>query len=158
MRAVRVELREANAFVAQVHRHHKPVAGHRFSIGVEKDGRLVGVVIVGRPVARKTCQRTVAEVLRLATDGCRNACSFLYGQAARVAKEMGFDSIQTFILAEEPGTSLKAAGWQKVGLSKGGDWNSPSRGGRRTDQPMGAKVKWSKRFVHAPAQTKGEKP
>ena len=47
-----VSLSEANAFVARCHRHHKPVVGHKFSIGCMADGRLVGVAIVGRPVSR----------------------------------------------------------------------------------------------------------
>ena len=147
MKACRVELREANAFIALQHRHHKPVQGHRFSIGAEHGGKLVGVAVVGRPVARMTCQRTVAEVTRLATDGTRNACSFLYAQCARAAQAMGFAKIQTFILDSEPGTSLKAAGWKCEGPSAGGDWNRPSRGGRRTDQPMEAKNKWSRTFT-----------
>lgn len=144
MRPARVELDEANAFIAGVHRHHKPVRGHRFSIGAEKAGKLVGVAVVGRPVARMTDQKHVAEVTRLATDGTKNACSFLYAQAARAAKEMAFTKIQTFILKSEPGTSLRAAGWTCEGTSPGGDWNRPSRGGRRTDQPQEPKVKWSK--------------
>ena len=144
LKACRVELSEANAFVLAVHRHHKPVQGHRFSIGVENDGKLVGVAIVGRPVARMTDQKNVAEVTRLATDGTRNACSFLYAQCARAAQAMAFSEIQTFILSSEPGTSLKASGWVNRGPSSGGDWNRPSRGGRRTDQPQEPKVKWSK--------------
>ena len=47
-----VSLKEANAFVAAHHRHHKPVTGHKFSIGCAAEGRLVGVAIVGRPVSR----------------------------------------------------------------------------------------------------------
>lgn len=147
MRACRVELREANAFIASQHRHHKAVQGHRFSIGAEHGGKLVGVAVVGRPVARMTCQRTVAEVTRLATDGTRNACSLLYAQCARAAEAMGFAKIQTFILDSEPGTSLKAAGWTCEGPTAGGDWNRPSRGGRRTDQPMEPKTKWSRTFT-----------
>jgi len=49
---VKVELAEANAFVAKLHRHHKPVIGHRFSLGATVQNNLVGVVIVGQPVAR----------------------------------------------------------------------------------------------------------
>jgi len=49
---VPVSLKDANAFVAAHHRHHKPVTGHKFSIGCEAEGRLVGVVIAGRPVSR----------------------------------------------------------------------------------------------------------
>lgn len=142
MRACRVELSEANAFVAAHHRHHKPVVGHRFSIGAEHEGKLVGCVIVGRPVARQTCQKHIAEVTRLATDGTANACSFLYGQVARAAKELGFRSIQTFILQTESGISLKASGWVCLGITKVGSWQSRDK--RRSDQPAEQKIKWSK--------------
>lgn len=99
---------------------------------------------MGRPVARAVDQRNVAEVTRCCTDGTPNACSFLYGAAARVAKELGFRSIQTYVLDKEEGTSLRAAGWKEVGTVKGRDWNTPSRGGRRTDQPMNDKTRWEK--------------
>lgn len=82
---VRIELGEANAFVEEHHRHHKPVVGHLFSIGATQADRIVGVVIVGRPVARMRDDGATAEVTRLCTDGTRNACSFLYGAAARAA-------------------------------------------------------------------------
>ena len=142
MKTVRIELKEANEFVMKMHRHHKPVVGHRFSIGCDVGGKLVGCAIVGRPVARQTDQRNVAEVTRLVTDGTKNACSFLYSQAARAAKELGFESIQTFILQSETGVSLKASGWQKVGLTKPGSWHT--RENRRTDQPEEQKIKWIK--------------
>lgn len=57
---------------------------------------------------------------------------------------MGFKRIQTFILEEEIGTSLKAAGWEFDRMSDGGNWNVPSRGGRRTDQPQQPKQRWKK--------------
>ena len=40
-------LKEANAFVEQHHRHHKPVVGHKFSIGCTDGKEIVGVAIVG---------------------------------------------------------------------------------------------------------------
>lgn len=139
-------LKQANELVATLHRHHKPVVGHRFSIGAcdLKTGSTVGAAIVGRPVARMTDQYTQCEITRLVTDGSKNACSLLYAACARIAKEMGYLGIQTFILESEPGTSLKAAGWKFMGLTSGGDWNRPSRGGRRTDQPMVKKQLWRK--------------
>lgn len=140
------ELRDANEFIARLHRHHKPVVGHRFSIAAWGE-ELHGVAVIGRPVARMTDQRRIVEVTRLCTDGTKNTCSALYSAAARIAKEMGYQLIQTFILASEPGTSLKAAGWELVGPSNGGNWNRPSRGGRRVDQPMEPKVKWAKRLA-----------
>lgn len=144
MRLAHIELADANAFVARVHRHHKPVVGHRFSLAALVDTELVGVAIVGRPVARMTDQKMTVEVTRLATDGRKNACSFLYAASARAAAALGYAAIQTFILASEPGTSLIAAGWQCLGPSAGGDWNRPSRGGRRLDQPQDPKIKYGK--------------
>lgn len=127
LRHVRIKLPEANAFVSEHHRHHKPVIGHLFSIGAVMDETLVGVAIVGRPVARMRDDGETAEVTRLCTDGTRNACSFLYGASAKAAFALGFKRIGTYILASEPGTSLTGAGWRMVGETSGGSW---SRGDR----------------------------
>ena len=110
---VPLELKTLNEMVARLHRHHKPVQGHRFSIGVvNPDGVLVGGASVGRPVARNGgAPSEVLEVTRLVTDGAPGACSALYAAAARVGRELGYRRIQTYILATEPGTSLRAAGW-----------------------------------------------
>ncbi len=124
---VRVKLADANAFVAEHHRHHKPVVGHLFSLGAVLDGKLVGVAIVGRPVARMRDDGLTAEVTRLCTDGTRNACSFLYGASARAAFALGFQRIGTYILASETGGTLSAAGWRMIGETKGGSWSRPSR-------------------------------
>jgi len=139
-------LAQANELVKKWHRHHKPVIGHRFSLGCEAGGVLCGAVIVGRPVSRELPAYSVAEVTRLVTDGTPMACSFLYQAAARTAKEMGFNSIHTYILETEPGTSLKAAGWTLDGRTAGGNWNHSWRKGRRVDQPMMMKQRWIRRF------------
>lgn len=124
---VRIELAEANAFVEQHHRHHKPVVGHIFSLGAVFGGKIVGVAIVGRPVSRMRDDGLTAEVTRLCTDGSRNACSFLYGASARAAFALGFKRIGTYILAREPGTSLMAANWRLIGETKGGSWSRSDR-------------------------------
>jgi hypothetical protein len=51
---VPVTFRDACAFIATHHRHHKPPVGMKFAIGVARadSGGLVGVATVGRPVAR----------------------------------------------------------------------------------------------------------
>ena len=85
-----ISLRDANEYVRQHHRHHKPVAGHKFSIGCEADDELVGVIIAGRPVSRYLDDGFTLEVTRLCTNGAKNACSFLYGAAARAAAAMGY--------------------------------------------------------------------
>ena len=137
-------LAQANELVAQLHRHHKPARGHRFSIGAFDGDRPVGAVIIGRPVARAVDQYAVAEVTRLVTDGTRNACSFLYGRAASAAQAMGFERIQTYPLPEEGGASLRAVGWACDGVVRpnGGQWTN--RDGRRSDQPTQPKVRWTR--------------
>jgi hypothetical protein len=127
-----VTLDEANAFVAELHRYHPPVVGHKFSLGAFKDGKLVGVVIVGRPVSRMRDDGQTLEVTRLCTDGAKNACSFLYGAAARACFALGFKRIGTYTLPSEGGASLRGAGWKLIGERGGGDWS-------RTDRPRTTK-------------------
>lgn len=138
----RVTLDEANAFVARHHRHHPPVVGHLFSIGAFRGLDLVGVVIVGRPVARLRDDGLTAEVTRLCTDGTRNACSFLYGKAARAAFALGFLRIGTYTLPEEGGASLRACGWSLIGERGGGEWSAPSRPRGSMKSPIGQKHLW----------------
>lgn len=135
MRDVRpLTLTQANEYVEKLHRHHKKVQGHRFSIGLWEQDTLIGVAICGRPVARLVPQDQVLEVTRLRTDGSKNACSQLYGACARVAREMGFHKIQTYILHSETGTSLVASGWQLSHTTAPGSWSRPSR--HRTDKHL----------------------
>lgn len=137
---VPLELSDANAFVGVHHRHHEEVVGHKFSIGAVHAGEIVGVVIVGRPVARELQDGWTLEVTRLATDGAERAivdhrgrthmlgvCSFLYGAAARATFALGYRRLGTYILASEPGTTLVAAGWRMVGEVRGRSWNAKSR-------------------------------
>lgn len=112
MKIASIPLREANAFVERLHRHHDRAVGHKWSLAAYKDGKLCGVAIVGRPSGRYLDDGRTLEVTRLCTDGTRNACSALYGACARRAQQEGYARIITFILQSEPGTSLKAAGWE----------------------------------------------
>lgn len=141
MSLVRVSLEEANTFVRRHHRHHREVVGHVFSVGVALAKEIVGVAIVGRPVSRMRDDGETLEVTRLCTNGARNACSFLYGAAARAAFALGYRRIGTYTLAEEGGTSLRAAGWRLLGERGGGSW---SREGRpRVDlHPTQPKLLW----------------
>lgn len=143
-----INLKDANKYVSTVHRHHKPSRGHRFSLSVWDADQMVGVAICGRPVSRGCHPLEVLEVSRLCTDGTKNACSILYAAAARIAKDMGYLRIQTYLLEDEPATSVKAAGWVFDGMTSGGDWNNSKQyaGTRRTDQPMCPKQRWVKDF------------
>jgi hypothetical protein len=146
LRIVPLELQEANLLVKRWHRHHKPVVGHRFSIGVmdTMTGEIVGASIIGRPVARMINWRTTVEVVRLVTNGTKNACSILYAASARIAREMGYDKIQTYILDSETGISLKAADWTCEESETGGGNGWQNREGRRDDQPTTTKQRWAK--------------
>lgn len=131
----------AAAFIREHHRHHRPPTGYLFAIGAERDGLLVGVATIGRPVARALQDGTTAEVTRLATDGTRNACSMLLGAAWRAARALGYRRLLTYTLPSEGGASLRATGWQCVGEAGGGSWSRPSR--HRTDEhPTERKMRW----------------
>lgn len=127
LHAAPISFRDAAEFVRQHHRHHTPPVGHKFSIAAVDGDRIVGVVIVGRPVARRRDDGLTLEVTRLCTDGHRNACSFLYGTAARAAFALGYRRIGTYVLKSEPGTSLAAAGWRLIAETPGASWSVPSR-------------------------------
>lgn len=146
-----IELKDANEFVAKFHRHHIPVQGHRFSLSAWKNNVLVGVAICGRPVSRNYDSLEVLEVTRLCTDGMKNACSFLYGACASSARSLGYKRIQTYILSNELGTSLKASGWKCEGEAGGGQWPSREQPSlftyeEITGQPTEVKIRWAKVF------------
>lgn len=153
---VPMELKEANAFVDIFHRHHKPVQGHRFSIGcVDEDQKVHGVAIVGRPVARMVDPKRVLEVTRLCTDGTSNACSFLYSAAARIGREMGYLKIQTYILESETGSSLLAAGWEYDGLTIGSAWKHTDGKPRSNTHPLCNKQKFMKTLSNCNLKKRG---
>lgn len=143
MRVVPLDRKSAAEFIERFHRHHDPALRDRYRLGAEHHGKLVGVVQVGNPVSRVLCDGKTLEVVRLCTDGTRNACSFLYSAAARVAKELGYRKLITYILDTEDGTSLRAAGWHKEADVSGHKWDTPSRP-RETTAPTCNKQRWSR--------------
>ena len=139
-----INLDEANAFVEQHHRHHKPVPGAKFCVAVSKDDEVRGVVIVGRPGSRHIDDGWTLEVNRCCTDGTRNACSMLYATAWKAAKAMGYTSLITYTMESEGGASLRGAGWRCVGKATtrvGQGWNVRSRP-RVDTHPLQQKLKW----------------
>lgn len=134
LRIVPLPLADANTLVAHWHRHHKPLVQAKFCLGVcASGGRLCGAAIVGRPVARLLDDGLTLEVNRLVTDGTPNACSALYGAAARAARAMGYVRIFTYTRVDEPGTSLRAAGWKLDNPAiRARSWDMPNR--RRSDK------------------------
>lgn len=145
MKAIPIELKEANEYVATLHRHHDPVYRDKFRIAcMGSDGKIHGVIQGARPVSRNLDDGKTLEVVRCCTDGTPNACSFLYSRIARIAKEMGYSKIITYILESETGASLKASGWHHEADTQGNrSWDCPSRP-RSTTAPTCAKQRWAK--------------
>ena len=167
LRIVPVTLEDANAFVRRLHRHNKPVVGAKFCIGVSTDiscdycggsgtwfdwmvamrevcpkckgekTQIVGVAIVGRPVAQKLDDGMTAEITRVCTDGTKNAASMLYGACRKVARAMGYDRIFTYTLPEEGGASLRAAGFKLDKEDAGGSAKMWHNRDGRTVEPVG---------------------
>jgi hypothetical protein len=125
-----VDWQTVRGFNRTWHRHHPvPPPGHKFRVGVAtEDGTLVGVAIVGRPVAGSFDDGFTLEVNRSVTDGHKNANSMLYGACARAAFALGYTRIITYTQTGESGSSLTAAGWRIVAERPGRrGWSSPSR-------------------------------
>ena len=132
---------EACEFIRKHHRHHLPPQGWKFGIAVNDGDKVVGVVTVGRPVARHLDDTWTLEVTRCCTDGTKNAASKLYGAAWRAGKALGYKRMITYTLIEEIGTSLLAAGWKTLYSTSGGSWNRKSR--PRIDKaPTSQKTLW----------------
>jgi hypothetical protein len=129
LRLVPVTFAQAKGFIAEWHRHHRPPPGHKFSVGVANDqDELVGVAVVGRPVARHFDDGLTLEVNRSAVDGSRNANSMLYAAAWRAAKALGYRRLVTYTQEGESGASLRAAGYRVVAeLEPRKGWDTPSR-------------------------------
>ena len=144
LRPVPIKLREANNFVEQYHRHNKRTQrdGGRFAIGATTGEEMVGVAIVGRPLARLLDDGYTAKVTRCCVldDAPKGSCSFLYGRCWRIWQQMGGTRMVTYTLETESGSSLKGAGWKIVGKTEGGGWN---REGRERDwQPIYGQLKF----------------
>lgn len=123
------------------HRHHNAPQGGIFAIAVAEGETVRGVAIVGRPVARMASDGWTAEVVRVCTDGARNACSMLYGASWRAARAMGYRKLITYTLPEEGGSSLRAAGFKLIGEAGGGSWSRRERP-RIDTHPTQGKLKW----------------
>ena len=140
-----ITIKSANEFVAKHHRHNKPTQGGKFALGAVYNNELIGVAIVGRPVARMMDDGFTAEVTRLCVsdEAPKNTCSFLYGRCWRVWQQMGGTRMLTYTLQSEPGSSLLGAGWKIVGkLKPRSGWSSSSRTREYQEVYGQAKLRW----------------
>ena len=142
LRVAPVTIRAAKGFIEAHHRHHRAPAGAIFAVALAREGELVGVAMVGRPVARVLADGATAEVTRVCVlPDHPNACSMLYGAARRAVRAMGYRRLITYTLPEEGGASLRASGWRCVGEAGGGTWSRRGRE-RLDDHPTGRQLCW----------------
>lgn len=113
-------------------------------IGCSEANQLVGVAIVGRPIARSFNDSYTAEVLRTCTNELapKGAVSFLYAACWRIWRAMGGRKLITYTLVTESGASLRGAGWKVVAEVPVDSWNRPSRGRRWQSVYGQQKFRW----------------
>ncbi len=143
LRPAPITLKQANDFVAAIHRHNGPLPSAKFAVAAidHETGMVHGVAIAGLPKARMLMTAGTLEVNRICTDGTRDCCSFLYGCCKRAAKALGYSRLITYTHMDEPGTSLKASGWTVDGEAGGGSW--VKRRGTGTLHDNAKKNRWS---------------
>jgi hypothetical protein len=147
-----IDLHVARRFVGENHRHNMPPKRWRFGTGLFDGEELVGVAIAGRPISHHQDDKRTIEILRVCTIGTPNACSMLYGALCRAAKALGYRRALTYTTLDEPGTSLRAAGFELDGQTEGGTWDRSGRhryqedlfGSRHDDAP---KNRWIRRLA-----------
>jgi hypothetical protein len=147
-----IDWQQACTFIASYHAHNEPPAGWKFGFGVRNWQELVAVATVGRPTARLLDRPGNIEITRVCVNRERprsltkDACSMLYGAAARRARHLGFERILTYTRLDEPGTSLRAAGFRPIVISRGGSWHRARRPRARRPSNETPKVRWEKHF------------
>lgn len=145
-------VKAALKFVREQHRHLPDLQGGLFAVRViEQDSvfdgtwHTVGVGVCGNP-SRVWQHEAKLVISRVATTGAENACSMIYGALARAAKALGYCEVWTYTLPDEPGTSLRAAGFVDMGLTSGGEWSRPSRARAAAVRPE-PKRRWMRKLA-----------
>lgn len=156
MKIVPLKIKEANDFVEKWHRHSARTNndGGKFAIGLEHDSHLVGVAIVGRPVARLLQTPGTAEVTRLCTspDAPKGSESKLYARVKRIWQLMGGTTIHTYTLKRESGASMRGAGMKEPAAEVAQQqWTRPSRKREERQIYVEPKVRWTEELPEVPA-------
>jgi hypothetical protein len=157
LKIVPLTLRPANDFVEKWHRHSARTNndGGKFAIGLEVEGELVGVAIVGRPTARLLQVPGAAEVTRLCTSPTapKGADSKLYARARRIWQLMGGTTLHTYTLKRESGASMRGAGMKEPAADvQQQQWSRPSR--KRAERAIyeEPKVRWTEQLELVPVR------
>lgn len=136
MKARPISRNAARAYVGEHHRHLRLPQGWLFGVELLDDAdQRLGVACAGRP-ARLLQDGTTCEITRVCTEGARNACSFAYGVLRRAASALGYTRVVTYTRMDEPGTSLRAAGFIDEGPAGGGRGQSTLTTSRSRRRPL----------------------
>lgn len=122
----------------ELHRRRPRIVGALFATSVFIAGELVGIACSSEPKAPRSRGCAIVEISRVATKGTPNACSKLYGALCRAAASIGYQKAITFTDPDEPGVSLRAAGFRDDGLTREQCWDRPSsrrKGKKRSAEP-----------------------
>lgn len=145
MRIVPISIRQAKLFVREHHRHAPAVTGAKLAIGLETDGRLIGVAMLGMPKARGlAADRFTAEATRVCVlpDAPKGAVSKLNSRLKRLWQLQGGIWFKSYTLAAESGASLRGSGAVQDRKVKGRRWNCPSRPRNDASATTVDKVRW----------------
>ncbi len=140
----------AKEFIQEHHRHCDPPQGWKYGAALFNGDEMVAVMTAGRPGSRHLDAQGCMEITRICVKDMEpyglvaNACSILYGYACREAFKRGYERVVTYTRKGEPGTSLRAAGFAPVVVSRGGEWDRPGRP-RRSGRNTVPKIRWERR-------------
>jgi hypothetical protein len=147
-----ITVKAAMKWVRETHRHLPDMQGGLFAVAIRDGLELRGVAVAGNPA--RVWQGTGRIVIsRVSTDGAENGCSMLYGAICRAAKALGYREAWTYTLADEPGTSLRAAGFMDMGLTGAGEWSRQSRSRSAAVRPE-PKRRWMRALAIADTHAK----
>lgn len=133
-----VTVKAAQAWCRQVHRHLPNVQGGLFATSVWDRHSCVAVGIAGHPprvwlgTGRVVISRVAALQLPDVIDSAGKAhpapaCTMIYRSLCDAARALGYREVWTYTLPDEPGSSLRDAGFTEQGETRGEEWDRPSR-------------------------------
>ena len=148
-----ITVKAAIQWVRETHRHLPVIQGGLFASAVQCDGRTVAAGIAVNParVWQGTGRVVIGRVaaipgLEAVGEHASPACTMILGSLCRAAKALGYTEAWTYTLPDESGASLRAAGFQYKGETKGGEWDRPSRSRAAAVSPT-KKGRWMRRLA-----------
>lgn len=120
-----IALHPTRAFINQFHSYRKAPRGALFCLRANCENEFAAVAMVCRPIRPQNCDGFTAEIARLVVrDNFPHVGSFLASRCWRVAKQLGYRRLLTYVADTHAGTMWKAAGFKRIGVSSSGIWHN----------------------------------